>query len=208
MGVAVDGSDLSARFVIDAAGGSHWIARHLALNIERHSPKLIARYGYLDTSDTPDDRLPLIISQGRGWLWTAKISNGLYTWTRLDLEPARADGALPVSDSCYSIGGISKKGADVTWRFLERPAGAGYIVAGDAAMVLDPASSHGVLKAIMSGIMAAHLICQMLDEPLLEADLIGDYCEWLRVGFLKDKSILEDLYANLPHAPSWCRSSI
>jgi len=36
--------------------------------------------------------------------------------------------------------------------------GQGYFVVGDAAAVLDPSSSHGVLKALMSGMMAAHLI--------------------------------------------------
>jgi flavin-dependent dehydrogenase len=53
-------------------------------------------------------------------------------------------------------------GADVTWRALVRPSGIGYYVIGDAAAVLDPACSHGLLKALMSGMLTARCIVQSL----------------------------------------------
>ncbi|MBA4535538.1 hypothetical protein H1196_23700 [Brevibacillus halotolerans] len=53
-------------------------------------------------------------------------------------------------------------GADMTWRVITQLGGpGGYFLIGDAATVLDPASSHGVLKAVMSGMMAGNLIAQM-----------------------------------------------
>ena len=43
-----------------------------------------------------------------------------------------------------------------TWRMAERMAGAGWFIVGDAAATLDPTSSHGVLKALLSGMTAGH----------------------------------------------------
>jgi flavin-dependent dehydrogenase len=54
--------------------------------------------------------------------------------------------------------GARRRGADVTWRIISPAAGPGFFLVGDAVAVLDPASSHGVLKALMTGMMAAHLI--------------------------------------------------
>jgi flavin-dependent dehydrogenase len=55
-------------------------------------------------------------------------------------------------------------GADVTWRRVIGTAGAKYFIVGDAAVVLDPASSHGISRAVMSGIMAGHAINKILSD--------------------------------------------
>ncbi|MBJ8205870.1 FAD-dependent oxidoreductase, partial [Bacillus cereus] len=84
----------------------------------------------------------------------------VYQWTELSFDnvalkrdwiPEEFQGLKPMG---------KPNGADVTWRAISQPGGAGYFLVGDAAAVLDPASSHGVLKAIMSGMMAAHSLAQ------------------------------------------------
>jgi flavin-dependent dehydrogenase len=74
---------------------------------------------------------------------------------------------------------------------------------GDAAWVLDPASSHGVLRALMSGMQAAHLICRMLRRPAEEAVCARSYREWMRSWYLNDEAALRDFYAELPSPPPW-----
>ena len=95
------------------------------------------------------------------------------------------------------------RGADVTWRIVSQPAGNGYFLVGDAAMVLDPASSHGVLKAIMSGMMAGHLIASELLDKITEQEAVLYYCEWINNWFRNDVEQLSKLYAMLPNPPAW-----
>ena len=50
----------------------------------------------------------------------------------------------------------------MTWRMADSAAGSGWYMVGDAAAILDPTSSRGVLKALMTGVMAGHLIAGVL----------------------------------------------
>jgi flavin-dependent dehydrogenase len=82
-------------------------------------------------------------------------------------------------------------------------AGLGYFVAGDAAVVLDPAASHGVLRAIMSGMMAARSAARMRQDPTSEGAIAQQYDHWLRSWFVADADRLRALYRNHPNPPSW-----
>ena len=85
IGVATSDGPLFARWVIDASGGAHWLARRLGIPLQFASPRLIARYGYV-TGDCPErDEAPEIAADETGWSWSARIAPGLYHWTRLSL---------------------------------------------------------------------------------------------------------------------------
>jgi hypothetical protein len=73
--------------------------------------------------------------------------------------------------------------------------------------VLDPASSHGVLRAVMSGMMAGHLISQTMAEACSEQRAALEYSRWLAGWFHTDVQNLKELYGNLPHPPVWVRSA-
>jgi flavin-dependent dehydrogenase len=204
---------LNAKFVIDATGSARWLARHLPLEAICLTPKLMAHYGYVSGECPARDECPLIVADPDGWTWTARVRPKVYQWTRLtlteiaiakDWRPAEFAGMAPIR---------AIKSADVTWRMVQGVAGPGYFIVGDAAAVLDPASSHGVLKALMSGIMAAHLIVkssmksvdlevrptieegQALTTHSIETCCVKTYREWLESWFLHDASQLRTLYA-------------
>lgn len=199
--VTSDGTTLSS-FVIDATGRQHWLARQLKLKIKNCSPRLIAHFGYMEGCPIRDDA-PEIVADKRGWTWTARVRPQLYQWTRLafDNQPMDKDW-IPEEWS-----GLKPRGrrcsADVTWRVVAQAAGLGYFMVGDAAAVLDPASSHGVLKAIMSGMMAGHLITQIVNQGQIESRAIQGYCQWVDNWFQHDLSRLRELYAILPNPPDW-----
>lgn len=204
VGLETSLGDLHAPFVVDAAGDRHWLARHLHLPITKHSPRLTARYGYVEGVCAARDDAPQIVSDARGWTWTARVRPQLYQWTRLsvageeddDGEAARGrrEEWLPAEFRELKPRGAAK-GADVTWRIVEGTAGAGYFLVGDAAAVLDPASSHGVLKAIMAGMMAAHSAVQVFARRLTEQDAARQYGDWLREWFEHDVRRLTELYS-------------
>jgi len=72
--------------------------------------------------------------------------------THGNVRPPR--GWRPAEFAALTADGEAR-GIDVTWTRVQPAARPGYLLAGDAAFVLDPASSHGLLKAIMSGMAAA-----------------------------------------------------
>jgi 2-polyprenyl-6-methoxyphenol hydroxylase-like FAD-dependent oxidoreductase len=96
-------------------------------------------------------------------------------------------------------------GADCSWRSVPAAAGPGYFLAGDAAAVLDPASSHGVLRALMSGMMAGHLLGQVVGRGLPEEQAASAYRDWLANWFAHDVWKLRELYSALPDPPRWVR---
>jgi flavin-dependent dehydrogenase len=205
IGVATSDGPLFARWVIDAGGGAHWLARRLDIPLQFASPRLIARYGYV-AGDCPErDDAPEIAADETGWSWSACIAPGRYHWTRLSLSeddplrdrPPRAFAQLtPVSRT---------RGANVTWRIVSQPAGPGYVCVGDAAAVLDPASSHGVLKGLMSGMMAVHVISQVVSGNASIVEATEAYSGWLRSWFQADARELRRTYQDLPHPPTWVR---
>ena len=194
-----------ARWVIDAGGGAHWLARHLEIPLQYASPRLIARYGYVQGDCPERDDAPEIAADATGWTWSACVAPGLYHWTRLSLaadDPLRGRPPRVFSDLTPTS---RPRGADVTWRLVSRPAGAGYLCVGDAAAVLDPASSHGVLKGLMSGMMAAHVISQVVTGGASDVAATETYSAWLREWFHADVRELRRMYRELPHPPAWVR---
>jgi flavin-dependent dehydrogenase len=95
---------------------------------------------------------------------------------------------------------------DVTWRWVQELAGLGYFMVGDAATVLDPAASHGVLKALMTGIMSAHLIVQAMTGAASEASCAAEYRAWVQNWFYHDVAQLKANYQKLSYPPSWTSS--
>jgi flavin-dependent dehydrogenase len=204
--VKTSGGHIKADFVVDAAGPSHWIARKLNLKIERYSPSLFVYYGYVKGSCPARDHAPAFIATPNGWIWTAKVHRELYQWTRLDfVKTPIPNDWLPNEFGGGKLCTIHQSihGADVTWRRVVGAAGSGYFIVGDAAAVLDPASSHGVLRAIMSGIMAGYAINKIVSNGFVEKAAAYEYEKWFSEWFFYDLANLRKLYYQHPHPPKW-----
>lgn len=205
-GVATTQGDLAADLVFDAAGAGHWLARHLDLPIVEASPRLWAAYGYAaargpgnntasgQVTDSANDQEtdavrdqvsgqlsdPVITREETGWHWSARVRPDLTAHVRLSWNGEQPE--LPEADA----GEVLR--ADATWRCVQPAAGPGYFCLGDAAAVLDPAASHGVLKALMSGIMAAHVARHGAGARA--------YDDWVARWFEEDVRRLQALYGS------------
>ncbi len=195
-GVRTTAGSIDARMVVDASGATRWLGRALDVTSPARSPRLIARYGYMEGSCPNCDDAPSLVGDASGWTWTALVRPKLYQWTRIsfdgqprpDWTPQHLLGLTPRSHS---------RGADVTWRMATEAAGPGWFMVGDAAATLDPTSSHGVLKAIMSGMMAGHLIAAVLDRETPAEPTAVAYHEWLAGWFSTDAAKLAQFYGAL-----------
>ena len=196
-GVTTAEADVSARFVVDASGRHRWLARHLGLAVEAAGPPTIAWFGYARGECPIRDAAPAIVSDPEGWTWTARVRPNVYQWVLVPLTGERPPRGWRPDELAALTPLEGPRGIDVTWTRVGPAAGPGYFLAGDAAFVLDPASSHGMLKAIMSGMKAAHLAAAVHRGRIDEAAAAADYDAWLRDWFARDVAELRDHYAAL-----------
>lgn len=200
-GVQVGAAQWTARYVVDATGRHGWLQRQLQIPSQRFSPRLIARYGYCENSDLPDTALGLFANR-YGWHWLARISRTCVHWTQLYFYAADICRAIP-SALGHRGATDAMRGADVTWRCAQQAAGPGYFLVGDAAVTLDPCASHGVIKALISGMQAASAIVDCLSWPAGEPSIQAAYQAWIQEGFKRDVTALRSFYQAHPHPPAW-----
>jgi flavin-dependent dehydrogenase len=203
-GVRASIGTLRAGFVIDATGQSSWLTRQLKLEIRTASPPLRAIYGYYTCGAGTIGQSPRLIANAEGWTWTAEIQPGRVQFTHVPLfQSKRKKAILHLPSSLCAAEEL--RGADVTWRCVSSPAGPGYFIAGDAATVLDPSSSHGVLRALMSGMMASYATKRVLSEENSERVAAQQYNRWMENWFAHDVRSMSGMYQQLGHL--WPRAS-
>jgi len=183
-GVRTSDGDLSARFVLDATGARAWLAWRLHLVHRRWSPPLIAYYGYKRTDAKRTVDAPVLRREPAGWTWVAQVTPERQHWLNLRIHGSKVQ----------QIKSGRAHAADVTWREYTEPAGPGYYLLGDAACVLDPLSSHGVLKAVMSGMLCAHLIRQT-GHSRSQQYASRQYIDWVGRWFRVDVNRMKTFYA-------------
>jgi flavin-dependent dehydrogenase len=174
---------IHAAFTVDASGDGAWLAGQLALPVNRASSRFIARYGYMRGECPGRDSAPRFEYLPGGWVWTARVRPGLYHWTRLVSPGAGVARDWRPSEFADLEPAAAVRGADVSWRIVDRCAGPGYFVAGDAAAVTDPSSSKGVLHAMMSGMLAGHWVARCVLSRSLEREGSEQYSRFLHSWF-------------------------
>ena len=195
------GKEILADFVIDAGGAGHWLAKSLSLTVKRYSIPLYVQYGYAHGKCPIRNQVPLFEATPWGWIWLAKIKHELYQWTILNFHGILVPYNWLPDEFKGLVSSQAVRGADVTWRRVIQPSGTGYFIIGDAATVLDPSSSHGVLKGLMSGIQAAQAILRITKENFSSVIASLRYNEWISQWFFQDVRKLKEFYIQHPGQP-------
>ncbi|MGH8517414.1 MAG: NAD(P)/FAD-dependent oxidoreductase, partial [Panacagrimonas sp.] len=193
-----DGRVLRAAMLIDASGAARWLSRRLGLQERTRSPRRSVRYGYVRGRCAARADAPSLVGDRVGWTWTARVAEDLYQWARVDFDDdaERSRDERPAELATLEPVGAAR-GADATWRVVERAAGPGWMIAGDAAANLDPASSKGVLKALLSGTLAGRTAVAILQRGGEAARGAAAYHAWLQDGFETEVAALAPMYARL-----------
>ena len=205
-GVVTQAGSYKAGFVIDATGQRQWLLRELGKSAIRLSPQLVAHYGWVttDSRSRRSVRDPEFRFSGSRWEWSAPIDSRRHAWVSLDLMDRRLEkrpgppSLLSKRATCGASGAC-----DVTWKIARPCAGPGYFMVGDAAWVLDPASSHGVLKAVLSAITASEAIEQASANRGSVNELRARYIAWMEAWFRRDAAALISAYSRMESSPSW-----
>lgn len=192
IGVSVSGRAIRAPIVIDATGSRGWLRRALGLAVIRVSPPLLACHGYVRGRSCEH---PTIRGDRDKWRWMAEVAPGLVGWVEVSLSPAAGGPRnlrVTTDENLANVGA-----SDVTWRMAERLAGPGWLLAGDAACSLDPLGGHGILRALMSGMMAAHSAGQRIAGVVDQDRFERSYGGWVQSWFQADAGRLLALYREL-----------
>lgn len=208
VGIETRSGRFSCRFVVDASGGRQWLVHQLGLSQHRVSPPMVARFGWMKQARrSAPDPTPRLSLHNHGWEWEAPIRPDCHAWVSLLLRGNRDNFDTSPSSDSLKRAHIDHWGArDVSWRIASGAAGPGYFLVGDAAWILDPACSHGVLKAIMSAMVAAEAMAKCHDAAIERQQQLG-YSAWLRDWFCRDAAALVTLYSELQSPPTWLASA-
>ena len=181
-------------YLIDATGRRRWLAKQFCIKQYNFSPKLLAWYGYVECNNSDSFIIPQFNWNKKGWTWLATVREGLVSWACLDVvlpEKRHVEWLPEQIRHCRPLGKI--RVADVTWSIASTLSENNWFLVGDSAFVLDPASSHGILKAIMSGMMVSHLISK---HSKFKGSLIhSHYGKWANELFFSDYEELKNMYA-------------
>ncbi|MCC2655941.1 MAG: hypothetical protein K0Q76_1049 [Panacagrimonas sp.] len=192
-----DGREWRAAMLIDASGPARWLSRRLALSERVRSPRQAVRYGYVHGHCAARADAPALVGDRRGWTWSARVADDLYQWARLEFDAAaRPQDERPAELAALECVGAAR-GADATWRVVEPAAGPGWLIAGDAAATLDPTSSKGVLKALLSGTMAGRTAVAIVQRGGDAARGASAYRRWIEDGFENEVATMAPMYARL-----------
>jgi flavin-dependent dehydrogenase len=155
--------EIEASFVIDATGRSSRVARLLGVRRIVHDP-LVALVTFLESDEGDRDSYTLVEAAENGWWYTAPLpSNRLALMFITDPPLDDPSFALPpqtfarVARHAYRMTALPRV-VDAGSARLDRFGGEGWLAIGDAAVSLDPLSSHGIASAMHGGMMAAEAI--------------------------------------------------
>lgn len=169
-----DGTQLRARFVVDATGRRAAFARRMGARLLKFDRLVgFARFFTLDADSDPDT---LIEAFPEGWWYTALAGERRVVACMTDLDLAHH---LSLRDERRwlglfsetrwvrrSVGDASPLGAPVVRTAnsarLDKVCSTDWLAVGDAASAYDPLSSQGIIKSLRSGIFASYAIADYL----------------------------------------------
>ena len=190
----------TARWIIDATGRHGWLARRLQLQVKRPSP---TGRGVWLRANVPA-LLRLLRAAGRRArvdMDRAKVAPRLTAWVRLTAAADRPDRSWAPAAVANGQRFTATRYADVTWRAVGNPAAPGYFIVGDAAALLDPSRSSGILNALTSGMAAGACIAAAMCHGADEREACAAYSGHVRAAFTRDADLLREHYLRF----SWWR---
>ncbi|MCK6548893.1 tryptophan 7-halogenase [Myxococcota bacterium] len=221
---AADGATTTVRaaFVIDASGARSTLGRRLGVR-RREAIHTVALTGYFRGHAVPRDHAPentIFEMLERGWIWSVLLDDGRRNVTigvdadALRAEPGRSDDlyhrtvslsrlVAPLVEGAHLDGELTAH--DATWSSSERYALPGALLAGDAASVIDPLTSHGVHKALQSGIVAAAAVRTAISYPERAALALAHHHDEQVRAFERYTDVALTFYQTSPFvdAPFW-----
>ncbi len=183
--VVEDGREirLGASWVLDCSGRTGIVARR-GLRVSDPTPRTVALAAVWQADagwPVDDESHTLVASYEDGWAWSVPTAPGVRQFAVM-VDPERTGLTRGVVSRDVYLAELGKVkpftaileharliekpwGADASTYHASRYAGPGWLLVGDAASTIDPLSSFGVKKALVSGWLAAIVVHTALERP-------------------------------------------
>jgi flavin-dependent dehydrogenase len=194
--VDVDGECFGACYVIDATGRAGFATRLLRQRRVRTSPNLVSYYGYFEGRIAHEQ---MFCAGPAGWHWLAQTAPALVNWTAMSFPSAHRP--QPPEEVCLLAPCQPTRAVGATWEIAPDPMCETLLFVGDAAGALDPASSNGILLALMSGIAASDAIASVILQGVDARWASARYRRWMSMRYAASAQRLSSFYHQLN--PSW-----
>lgn len=208
------GGELSATLLIDARGRSAGQRR------AADGVRTVALHAYWE--QVPAQPAEVLVEAGdEAWLWAGRLADGRWSVLAM-LDAARCAGLTAPGRTAlltHLVAGTTllrpilhgRPGGrvtvcDATAAHAPRPVARGRILAGEAALTLDPLSSQGVQAAIVSGLQAAVVASTLLRRPGDGAAAARFYAARIAETAARNRSHAAAAYAAetaRQHVPFW-----
>lgn len=193
---------IEARFVIDATGRASRIARLLGARRKIHDP-LLAVVAFFDADEGDRNSTTLVEATEGGWWYSAPLPANRLAAMFVTEGPAPAFAPIGRTRERIERDGYRLTAAprivDAGSARLDRFAGDGWLAIGDAALALDPLSSHGIASALHGGMLAAEAILGGEASRYLSA------MEAMWSGYVAMRRAYYAAETRWPNAPFWRR---
>jgi flavin-dependent dehydrogenase len=212
------------RLVVDATGRSAAFARLQGSSIEALDSQVgLIAFRTSNPAVDPAGGRVVIESNEHGWWYFTPLSGGRCVcmfMTDGDLLAATPGSAL----ACWE--GRKQRTVHVRscverypvlTRFIVRPArsqrldrmsGRGWVAVGDAAIVFDPLSSHGIAKGVEHGMQAADAVLACLDGDDVALERLADRFSTEFTDYEQKRLGYYSIERRWPHAPFWRRRQL
>lgn len=175
--------EVKSGWCFDATGSTHWSHRKLGGQMRAISPQMTLRYRYDKQGSVATD-WPRLRLYPTGWQWEAVLRP--HRFARVELTHGRAP----------HTGEVGWRHADGTWRLSDSPARRRVFRLGDAGGRIDPSAGKGVLRAMMSALLAVHLVKAVAVGRATANDATRHYARWFRRWIEGDAAELAELIAH------------
>jgi flavin-dependent dehydrogenase len=195
-GIETSIGELPASYVIDATGSSRFLCRSVGIDVLQRSKKLIVQYGYGLVHESHSEQSPHFAVDEGCWRWSAPIDEERLHWARL-LRTGEFVSPEWIPQDLKAIYSTKLYACDTTWRVVAQPALNGLFTIGDAAGTIDPAAGNGVIRAIMSALMAAHVIKHVDEKRLPLSEGSTAYAAWFHEFYRGQCQALSSRYLQM-----------
>ncbi len=211
--------ELSARFVVDATGRRAWFASSQGARRIVHD-QLAGAFVFFrfDPAQAPADTYTSVEACEHGWWYSAMLPKHrmvaafmsdaaefrrlrwrkLADWNSLAAQAphtaARIAAAIPLAEPALH---------PASSQCLASVTGDDWLAVGDAASTFDPLSSQGIVKALRSGIYAAHVIASHLRGHAWALKEYADHVAGEYANYLEARAAYYRLEQRWPDSPFW-----
>ena len=189
-----EGTELSARYLVDATGRSRMLAKRLGARITSHD-RLIGLTAEVPKGASPFHIASLMIqSTPFGWWYAAPVPRGHVVALFTDADLASPDARrrlrpVPANSAFTHVAGD-----------------AGWVAVGDACASHDPLCGWGVHRALSNGILAADAIADYLrTESSSALDDYRRHCQKQFGAYLEGLTQHYSMERRWASAPFWAR---